>query len=284
MVVLLLCASLGVVAWLNLRAGPSFGVGVLPEDALHEARERDYFFALAFWAGGLLAGVGLASLSGALARRLPRPLALLPLSFALVPLVANRSVADRTREPVATLPRTYARLLLDAVPRNGVLLTAGDNDSFPLWYLQMVEDHRADVTVVTVPLLGASWYRDALAARGLLDSAMVPTWPGLAPALQMVHRRAEGRHRAVRVSTMLGASDRERVAPGMGWRWEGLVWAPDTAAGVVIDATRWRRAAAQLPRSALEPLPAGVDPAARAVQRMLRCLAEPPSDLLVSGC
>ncbi len=284
LLMLLLSASLGVVAWLNLRAGPSFGVGVLPDGTLHEARERDYFFALAFWTWGLLAGVGLASLAASLARRLPRPLALLPLSFALVPLVANRRVADRAREPVATLPRTYARLLLDAVPTNGVLLTAGDNDTFPLWYLQMVEDHRSDVTVVTVPLLGATWYREELAERGLLDSAMVHTWPGLAPALQMVHHRAEGRQRAVRVSTMLSASDRKRVAPSMGWRWEGLVWAPDSTAGVAIDATRWRRAAAQLPRSALQAVPAGADPAARNVQRLLRCLAEPPSDLLVSGC
>lgn len=287
MLLLVLSASLGVVAWLNLRAGPSFGVGVLADGALHEARERDYFFVLAFWAWGLLAGVGLASLAAALTRRLPRALTVLPLTLALVPLLANRSVADRSREPVATLPRSYARLLLDAVPTNGVLFTAGDNDSFPLWYLQQVEDYRSDVSVVTVPLLGATWYREQLAERGLLDSAMVHTWPGLAPALQMVHHRAEGRRRAVRVSTMLSARDRERVAPLKGWQWEGLVWAPsdELAAGAVAtDLTRLRRAAEQMPRSVLAPLPPGSDAAARAVQRLLRCLAEPPANLLVSDC
>jgi len=51
-------ASLGVVAYLNLKAGPSIGWTVLPDDAPHEARERDYFFALAFWGWGLLAGYG----------------------------------------------------------------------------------------------------------------------------------------------------------------------------------------------------------------------------------
>ena len=69
MAVLLASATVGVALWLNLRAGPSFGVGVLPADAAHEARERDYFFALGFWAWGLLAGAGLTAVAGALARR-----------------------------------------------------------------------------------------------------------------------------------------------------------------------------------------------------------------------
>ena len=43
-----------------------------------------------------------------------------------MPLFANRAVVDRTRTPVATLPRTYGRLLLDAVPEHGELLAGGD--------------------------------------------------------------------------------------------------------------------------------------------------------------
>jgi hypothetical protein len=49
---LLLLSSLGVVAVLNLRAGPSILDSVLPPGALHEPRERDYFFALAFATAG----------------------------------------------------------------------------------------------------------------------------------------------------------------------------------------------------------------------------------------
>jgi len=48
MVVLLVSGTIGVAVWLNLRAGPSFGVGILPSGTLHEARERDYFFVLGF--------------------------------------------------------------------------------------------------------------------------------------------------------------------------------------------------------------------------------------------
>jgi hypothetical protein len=49
LLVLIGCASLGVMLYLNLKAGPSLGWGILPESAPHEARERDYFFVLAFW-------------------------------------------------------------------------------------------------------------------------------------------------------------------------------------------------------------------------------------------
>jgi len=217
MAVLLASATVGVALWLNLRAGPSFGVGVLPDDAVHEARERDYFFALGFWTWGLLAGAGLTAVATALARRLPAPVALLPFSLALVPVLANRPVADRTAEPVATLPRTYARLLLDAVPSGGILVAGGDNDTFPLWYLQQVEDVRADVTVVTVPLLGAEWYRAGLARAGVLPRALVTPWAGPEATLAAVMQSARRLRRPLRVSTLLEAGDRRRLDERTGW-------------------------------------------------------------------
>ena len=56
-------SSLGVVIYLNLKAGPSFGAGLLPADAPHEARERDYFFFWLFACWGLWAGFGAIRLS-----------------------------------------------------------------------------------------------------------------------------------------------------------------------------------------------------------------------------
>ncbi|HEY2065107.1 MAG TPA: DUF2723 domain-containing protein, partial [Gemmatimonadaceae bacterium] len=69
LLVLLLCGTLGVAAYLNLKAGASLGWGVLPDSTPHEARERDYFFVLGFWAWGCLAGYG----ALALARRRGAP-------------------------------------------------------------------------------------------------------------------------------------------------------------------------------------------------------------------
>ncbi len=289
MVLLLVSGTMGVALWLNMYAGPSFGVGVLPESAAHEARERDYFFVLAFWTWGLLAGVGLSAVARRLARSLPAPVAILPLVAAAVPLVLNRAVADRSALPGAQLPRTYARLLLEAVPERGILFTAGDNDSFPLWYLQQVEGMREDVTVVVVPLLGATWYRQALANARLFTPASVTTWPGLDAALRDVMARAGREARTVRVSTLLAKVDRDRLDPRAGWRLEGMIFAPapDAAPGMVLfDAAAMRRAADLVPPSVLDPLPAGSDPALVQLQRLLRCpgMTQRADPLLVSSC
>jgi hypothetical protein len=289
MALLIVSGTVGVAGWLNMRAGPSFGGAFVPPGAVHEARERDYFFVLGFWGWGILAGAGASWLSTRLRARLPLPVAVLPLLVALVPLFANRPVVDRTVAPVATMPRTYARLLLDAMPSNGVLLAGGDNDTFPMWYLQQVEERRPDVTVVTVPLLGAPWYRAELVRRGLLADEAVASWPGLTATLQSVAIHAAQQRRPVRVSTMLERRDRLAAAPAAGWALEGLLWRADSsvAAGqTALDRPALRRADGQVPRSVLAPLPPGADPAAELVQTLLRCTAVTSlaDTLLVSGC
>ncbi len=293
MLMLVLSGTLGVACWLNLRAGPTFGGTFIPAGVPHEARERDYFFALGFWGWGLLAGAGLTAIATSFARRLPAPVAALPLLLGAVPLVANRTVMDRTREPIATMPRNYARLLLDAVPPRGVLFAAGDNDSFPLWYLQQVEDYRTDVTVVTVPLLGATWYRASLASRRLLMPEAVGRWIGLDATLQSVMSQARDSGREIRVSTLLSRGDRQRIDRSQAWALQGLVYTPTpgfpggTAPGAItLDVGALARARAQLPRSVLAPLPAGADPAVVQLQALLRCTQVLRLDdpLLVSSC
>jgi hypothetical protein len=156
---LLACGTLGVAVYLNLKAGASLGWGVLPDALPHEARERDYFFVLGFWSWACLAGWGALSL----ARRVERPA--LAAAAAVVLLVGNWSTVDRSRGREATAARTYGMGLLDAAPRDAVLFTAGDNDSYPLWYLQEVERVRRDVQLVTLPLLPAPWYPAQVARR-----------------------------------------------------------------------------------------------------------------------
>jgi len=290
MTVLLVSGTIGVALWLNLKAGPSYGVGVLPADAPHEARERDYFFMLGFWAWGLAAGAGLSAMAQQLSVRLPRALTVLPFALAAVPLVANRPVMDRRSEPAATLPRTYARLLLESVPANGVLYTAGDNDSFPLWYLQHVESVRTDVLVVTVPLLGAEWYRAELARRhAMLPTAAVTSWPGLGVVLEASAARARAGRRPIRVSALLAAADRRLLAPTSGWALEGLVYAKNDgvpAGQVGLDATALRQARDRVPPSALRVLPGHLDPVYEQIQTLLRCTQVERVDeaLLVGAC
>ena len=275
MLLVLISGTFGVALWLNMHAGPSYGAGVLPPGAAHEARERDYFFVLGFWSWGLCAGAGMSAIARQFAKRLPRVVTVLPFALAALPLLANRSAMDRTREPVATLPRTTARLLLESVPANGVLYTAGDNDSFPLWYLQQVEQVRPDVLVVTVPLLGARWYRDQLVRRdALLPSVAVDRWPGLGAVLRSSAMRAGLARRPIRVSVLLSARERRLIDPEAGWMLEGLVFAPTNAlrpGTVGLVPAVMIRAGELVPPSALGALPRDADAAASQLQDMLRC-------------
>jgi hypothetical protein len=194
MAVLFLVSTIGVVLYLNLKAGPSFGAGVLPPNALHEARERDYFFFLAFVGWGLWAGYGAIRLS----RVLPMPLNLLAMLMPFAPGLLNWSAVDRRTDAVEARARLDESDMLGKVPPSGVFLALGDNDTYPLWYLQQGEGTRKDVTVVAVPLLGAKWYREELARRyKLLDSATVERWPGRDSAIAVLTKRAYDQNRPV---------------------------------------------------------------------------------------
>jgi hypothetical protein len=198
--VMLAVTSVGVVLYLNLHAGASFGAGVLPANAVHEARDRDYFFVLAFVCWATWAGVG----AVALARRYiggQRFAAVAAVCIAALPLVLNWSVIRFERHDEQLRAARTARALLASVPRNGVFIAVGDNDTYPLWYMQEVEHVRRDVIVVTAPLLPAEWARAELQRRHqLLDGTDVTVWRGLPQTLRDLRAHAAAQHRPVVVS------------------------------------------------------------------------------------
>jgi hypothetical protein len=202
MALLFLSATIGVVVYLNMKASPSYGEGFLPPYAKHEARERDYFFALGFICWGLWAGAG----AVALFRRLSPKAAVAGVAFAALPLVLNWSAVDRKREPVAFAARDSAARILARAPVNAVVFAVGDNDTYPVWYMQEVEGRRRDVTTVTLPLLGAQWYRAELARRyHLLDSAFVADWRGLGETYADICTRARDVGRPITAPVIEGA-------------------------------------------------------------------------------
>lgn len=210
--VLLLAASLGVAAYLNLKAGPTYGWGILPPGALREARERDYFFALAFFTWGLWAGLGAWALGDAAAARLgrawPRGAGV---ALALLPIALNWRAADRRRQPDAGLADAYADALLASAPARAVLLLNADNDSYPVWFAQLARARRPDVTTVTVSLLGAPWYREELARRhGLLASPHVARWLGTGATVAAIGERARAAGRPMAASLSVAPALRGR--------------------------------------------------------------------------
>lgn len=191
---LFVCATLGVVAYLNMKAGPSYGHGFLPEGARHEARERDYFFALGFICWGVWAG---AYAMQALSRFGPSG-RVAALTVVALPALLNWSAVDRSREPAASAPRDSGMRVIGNAPKRAVVFAYGDNDTYPAWYLQQVEGVRRDVTLVTIPLLGAGWYRAEIARRdSLLPEDFVQSWRGLGATLSALCGAAADRGRAV---------------------------------------------------------------------------------------
>ena len=155
LVVLAATLSLGLVYYLNFRYGYSVAPEGIPTSA-REVRERDYFFLLGFALWGLMAGLGLVWVWQWLGDRLGNARKAAPvLAVAALPFFLNLNWANRAGDYAA---RNYAYDLLNSVEPYAVLFTNGDNDTFPLWYLQEVEGIRQDVTVAVVQYLATDWY------------------------------------------------------------------------------------------------------------------------------
>jgi hypothetical protein len=214
----------------------------LPAGAAHEARERDSFFALAFALCAAWAGMGAMRVGLWVSRRSRAPAVapVVALAIAGAPIVLNWRAADRGRDGSPTLAHRLAASLLEAVPERGVLLVAGDNDTYPLWYLQEVEGRRRDVAIVTIPLLPAEWYREELRRRQHLLTDAVP-WRGVEATIESVAERARELRRPVAVAASVSA--RQRDALGGAWLAQGLLYLPlergaSSPAGVVKVTTR----------------------------------------------
>lgn len=258
-------ASLGVVAVLNLRPGPSIGYTVVPRESDHEPRERDYFFAPAFALGGALAGLGAVSVLGA-------PGGLL---VAALPAALNWRAADRGRQPDAALASTLGTAILASAPERAVLLLAGDNDTYSVWYSQHVLGVRRDVVPVTIPLLPADWYRQELQRRHSLVSESSIAWLGEEATLLDIAAQSHRLRRPLAAAISVPATTRRFI--GERWTVRGMVVvSSDTVRGsdrYTVD-TVTTAAVDSLVRAALPSTTVlARDPAGRYLQRLLRCPA-----------
>jgi hypothetical protein len=159
-----LVTGLGLVVYMNFKPGFSLFWEQYPRIDQHEVRERDYFFTVSFQTWGVLAGIGLARASRAWPRAGRWTLGV-GAAVALLPFAFNFAAASRRHGPDARVARDFAYNLLQSVEPYGVLFGFGDNDTFPVWYLQEVEGVRQDVTLINLSLANLDWYVRQLAAR-----------------------------------------------------------------------------------------------------------------------
>ncbi len=176
LVILFVTTGPGLMGYMNFKPGFSLGWDLFPDLDSHEVRERDYFFTVSFQIWGLFAGAGLAGLYRVVRRvtggGTPNGGSLLPagiLALAIVPFALNFNAASRRHGPAAELARDFAYDLLQSIEPYGIVFTNGDNDTFPLWYLQEVEEIRQDVSVVNLSLGNTDWY-----IRQLRDNPVRP--------------------------------------------------------------------------------------------------------------
>jgi tetratricopeptide (TPR) repeat protein len=143
---LFLITSLGLVIYMNFTD--------------HEVRERDYFFSHGFFFFCIWIGVAFAYVTDLVAKsKKPDwltygvPVALL--AFTLSCYYVNFESHDRSGDYNA---HDYAFNMLATVEEDGFIFTNGDNDTFPLWFIQEVKGFRKDVRVLNLSLLNTPWY------------------------------------------------------------------------------------------------------------------------------
>jgi len=164
--------------YINFKPGFSLAYDQYQDINMHEVRERDYFYTVSYQVWGLFAGAGIAGLYQILKREVKaaKGAAAAVLGLALLPFGLNYTAASRSYGKDARLARDFAYDLLQSVEPYGILFTNGDNDTFPLWYLQEVEGIRQDVSVVNLSLGNTDWY-----IRQLRDNPVRPFVPEQAP-------------------------------------------------------------------------------------------------------
>ena len=180
---LMFTMTLALIYYLNFKYGWSQDPG--NRDVAHEVRDRDYFYIWSFSAWGVWAAIGLAYVWEQLAyivggetRTAEKPggekgggkkavavatwptrrgfmLAAPILLIALIPLFANWRFASRAGHEFTD---QWARDYLNSLEPYAIVITNGDNDTFPLWYAQEVEGVRRDVTVAVTTYLDTDWF------------------------------------------------------------------------------------------------------------------------------
>lgn len=152
--------------------GIIFYTGVKP----FEVRERDYAVVGAFYVVGIWIGLGAFALMAFVQEKLQKNSLSVALGVLLLGIPAmmgfqNYNSHDRSGRTAAY---DYAHSALASLPKNSILFVYGDNDTYPVWAIQELEEFRSDVKVVNFELLSTAWNIDQNRRRTYL-SAPLPT-------------------------------------------------------------------------------------------------------------
>jgi hypothetical protein len=127
----------------------------------YQPRERDYAYSGSFYAFSIWIGLGVMAIAEWLSKKINPATAAATatvVSFLAVPVVMAKEGWDDHDRSHRFTSRDFAYNYLNSCEPNAIIFTNGDNDTFPLWYIQEVEGVRTDVRVVNLSLLNTDWY------------------------------------------------------------------------------------------------------------------------------
>ncbi len=144
----------------------------------YQPRERDYSYAGSFYAFAIWMGLGVIAIIDWINRltkskKMVTTIAVGLVCFLAVPCLMASQGWDEHNRSGKTAARDWAKNYLAQLPPNAIIFTRGDNDTFPLWYIQEVEGFRTDVRVVNYMLSSGYWYVHQM-GRKVYDSEKLP--------------------------------------------------------------------------------------------------------------
>lgn len=144
-----------------------------------QVRERDYAYAGSFYVFCAWIGLGVMAICQFIEKFLKKgkvPQWVVASTVSAVTLIVPIQMASENWDDHDRSGRYTAQNLaynyLMSLDQNAIIVTHGDNDTFPLWYIQEVEGVRLDVRIMNTSLLGTDWYIDQM-RRQIYDSAPI---------------------------------------------------------------------------------------------------------------
>ncbi len=142
-----------------------------------EPRERDYAVVGSFYIFAIWVGFGVLAIFEKLKKYASENVVAIVITLvtlvAVPVLMAFQNWDDHDRSNRYT-SRLNATAYLDSCDKNAILFTIGDNDTFPLWYMQEVENYRTDIKLINTSLFQTDWYIDQM-KRKTYDAAPIPS-------------------------------------------------------------------------------------------------------------
>lgn len=140
-----------------------------------QPRERDYAYAGSFYAFAIWIGLGVLAIIDSVKKYMsPKgaAVAVTAASLFLVPGIMAKENWDDHDRSHRYIARDLAYNYLNSCDENSILFTNGDNDTFPLWYIQEVEGVRTDVRVCNLSYLQTDWYIDQMTRKAYLSDPL----------------------------------------------------------------------------------------------------------------